>query len=120
MERKDRRLELDVPGKHIGSTLARWTSHLQLILWEPWRCQVTQDPLCSSYEPPQRASAAEGARKATKVRDKGLRVNNHTLSVCDETREKVKHELELWAEKVVAVAAQTANTDQGSQGERSG
>jgi len=44
---------------------------------------------------PKRASAADGAHKATKAGDKRLRANKPALPVCDETREKVQHEREL-------------------------
>jgi len=69
---------------------------------------------------PKRASAAEGAHKATKAADKRLRGNKPALPVCDETREKVKHERELWADKVLAVSAQTMTTYEGRLGKQSG
>ena len=59
---------------------------------------------------PLRASAKEGAHKATKDGDTRLRANKPAAPVSDETREKAAHERELWADKVFAVAAETMIT----------
>jgi len=59
---------------------------------------------------PLRASAEEGAHKATKDGDTRLPANKPAVPVCDETRAKAAHERELWADKVFAVAAETMTT----------
>ena len=62
---------------------------------------------------PQRASAKDGAHKATKAGDGRLRANKPAVPLCDETQKKAEHERELWADKVFAVAAETMVTYEG-------
>jgi len=58
--------------------------------------------------------------KATEAGDKRLGANKPAIPVWDETREKVKHKRELWADKVFAVTAQTMTTYEGRLCEQSG
>ena len=56
---------------------------------------------------------------ATKARDKRLRANKPVVPVRDETREKAASERATWADKVLAVAAQTVATYEGRLREHS-
>jgi len=70
----------------------------------------------SAHKP---SSATDGAHLATKAGDERLRANKPVVPVCDETRERAASERATWAEKVLAVAAQTVATYEGRLRERS-
>ena len=56
---------------------------------------------------------------ATKAGDKRLRANKPVVPVRDETRAKAASERATWADKVLAVAAQTVATYEGRLREHS-